>query len=125
MLHRDSREPYSFALTMNDYQADTASTAIYKWKIIYPALGLANEAGEVLGKIKKLIRDNEVRFDGTKDLTDAQRADIAAELGDVLWYIAALSRDLGVPLNDVAHMNLEKLKSRKERGTLGGSGDDR
>ena len=125
MLHRDSREPYSFALTMNDYQADTASTAIYKWKIIYPALGLANEAGEVLGKIKKLIRDNEVRFDGTKDLTDAQRADIAAELGDVLWYIAALSRDLGVPLNDVAHMNLEKLKSRKERGTLGGSGDNR
>jgi len=125
MLHRDSREPYSFALTMNDYQAEMASTAIYKWPVIYPALGLANEAGEVLGKIKKLIRDNEVRFDGTKDLTDAQRADIADELGDVLWYIAALSRDLGVPLNDVAHMNLEKLKSRKERGTLGGSGDNR
>lgn len=125
MLHRDSRNSYLHPLTLNDYQADTASTAIYSWKVIYPALGLANEAGEVLGKIKKLIRDNEVRFDGTKDMTDAQCADITAELGDVLWYIAALSRDLGVPLNDVAHINLEKLKSRKERGTLGGSGDDR
>ena len=111
--------------TLNEYQADMASTAIYKWKVIYPALGLANEAGEVGGKIKKLIRDDGIRFDGSAKLTDKQRADIAAELGDVLWYIAALGRDLGISLNEIAIMNLEKLFSRQERGTLGGSGDNR
>jgi NTP pyrophosphatase (non-canonical NTP hydrolase) len=111
--------------TMNEYQADAATTAIYKWKVIYPALGLANEAGEVLGKLKKLIRDNDVRFDGNSKITDQQRADLGAELGDVLWYISNLSRDLGLTLNDIAVMNLEKLQSRQERGTLGGSGDNR
>jgi NTP pyrophosphatase (non-canonical NTP hydrolase) len=50
---------------------------------------------------------------------------VAAELGDVLWYIAALSRDLNISLNDVAKMNIEKLADRKERGVLGGSGDNR
>ena len=111
--------------TMNEYQAEAATTAIYKWKVIYPALGLANEAGEVLGKLKKLIRDNDVRFDGKSKITDQQRADLGAELGDVLWYISNLSRDLGLTLNDIAAMNLEKLLSRQERGTLGGSGDNR
>ena len=111
--------------TMNEYQADAAQTAIYKWKVIYPALGLANEAGEVLGKLKKLIRDNDVRFDGVSKITDEQRADLGAELGDVLWYISNLGRDLGLNLNDIAAINLEKLKSRQERGTIGGSGDNR
>lgn len=111
--------------TMNDYQADTAHTAIYKWKVIYPALGLANEAGEVSGKIKKLIRDDNVRFDGKILLSDKQRADIGAELGDVLWYIASLARDLDISLNSIAAMNIEKLNSRKERGVIGGSGDNR
>lgn len=111
--------------TMNQYQADAATTAIYKWKVIYPALGLANEAGEVLGKLKKLIRDGDVRFDGERKITDQQRADLGAELGDVLWYISNLARDLGLNLNDVAAMNIEKLQSRQARGVLGGSGDNR
>ena len=115
----------SYEYTMNQYQADCSETMIYKWKVIYPALGLANEAGEVLGKIKKMIRDQEVFFDGRHRVTDAQRAEIAAELGDVLWYIAALSKDLNISLNDVANMNIEKLQSRKIRGVLGGSGDNR
>lgn len=111
--------------TMNDYQADTAATAIYKWKVIYPALGLVNEAGEVGGKIKKLIRDDNIRFDGKIVLSDKQRADIGSELGDVLWYIASLARDLDISLNSIAAMNIEKLNSRKERGVIGGSGDNR
>jgi NTP pyrophosphatase (non-canonical NTP hydrolase) len=77
-------------------------------------MGLANEAGEVLGKVKKIIRD------GTFN-----REDIADELGDVLWYAAALARDLNVDLSTIARRNLNKLASRKERGTLGGSGDKR
>ena len=112
-------------LTMNDYQADTAITSIYKVPVIYPALGLASEAGEVLGKIKKLIRDDDVRFDGTNKLTEAQREKIAYELGDVLWYVAALSRDINYSLNDVAIMNLWKLEERKARNSLNGSGDNR
>ena len=111
--------------TMNEYQADAAATAIYKWKVIYPALGLAGEAGEVSDKLKKLIRDNDVRFDGEGMITDQQRADLGAELGDVLWYVSNLARDLGLTLNDVAMMNLEKLQSRQSRGVIGGSGDNR
>ena len=118
-------ENYPYPLTMNDYQADAAATMIYKWKVIYPSLGLASEAGEVCDKIKKMIRDQDIRFDGSEKLTDAQRADIIFELGDVLWYVAALSRDLGVSLNELAHMNLEKLKLRQERNKLSGSGDNR
>ena len=115
----------TMSLTMNDYQAECASTMIYDMKVIYPAFGLANEAGEVLGKMKKMIRDQKVQLDQPSALSDKQRTDIAAELGDVMWYIAALSRDLGISLNQVAHMNLEKLASRKQRGVLGGSGDNR
>ena len=111
--------------TMNEYQADAAATAIYKHKIIYCMLGLQSEVGEVSGKLKKLMRDGGVRFDGDNSLSDKQIADLGAELGDVLWYVSNLSRDLGLSLNDVATMNLEKLQSRQERGVLGGSGDNR
>lgn len=101
---------------MNDYQNMAAKTAIYSsaHQLLYPALGLAGEAGEVANKIKKMLRDNNFDRDG-----------VAAELGDVLWYVAALARDLNVDLQDLAMQNLEKLYGRKERGTLGGSGDVR
>jgi len=101
-------------MDMGYYQQEAVKTAIYKDSIIYPALGLGNEAGEVQGKIKKMLRD------GTFD-KDA----IAAEIGDVLWYIAALCRDLEIDMAEVALKNLAKLKSRQERGTLQGSGDKR
>lgn len=118
-------DKFTYPLTMNDYQADAAQFAIYRWKIVYPALGLANEAGEVLGKIKKLIRDHDLTFGPEQKLSDKDRAAIADELGDVLWYVAILARDLGVSLNEVAHINTEKLTSRQKRGVIGGSGDDR
>jgi len=103
-------------LGLNDYQKAASKTAIYRSEhsILYPALGLAGEAGEVANKVKKMLRDN--KFD---------RNAIAAEIGDVLWYIAALSRDLNIDLHDLAMQNLEKLYGRKARGTLGGNGDDR
>ena len=102
--------------TLDGYQLKAVKTAIYpiEAQVTYPAMGLANEAGEVLGKVKKIIRD------GTYN-----REDIVDELGDVLWYAAALARDLDVSLTEVAHRNLEKLASRQERGTLQGSGDKR
>jgi len=101
-------------MNFNEYQEEAVKTAIYTDPIIYPALGLGNEAGEVQGKIKKMLRDDTFN-----------KEDIAAEIGDVLWYIAALCRDLEIDMAEVALNNLAKLKSRKERGTIQGSGDNR
>ncbi len=103
-------------MSLNEYQNAAAKTAVYKTahQILYPALGLAGEAGEVANKVKKMLRDN-----------DFDRDAIVAEVGDVLWYIAAISRDLNVSLQDIALGNIEKLYGRKERGTLQGSGDTR
>ena len=108
-------------MNFKDYQKEAVETAIYGAgnSIVYPALGLANEAGEVLGKIKKVLRDKEGVF--TKETNDA----IGAEIGDVLWYIAALCRDLNIELEDVAFNNIQKLKDRQERGVIQGSGDNR
>ena len=90
-------------MDFKEYQEKSRKTAIYP-KIgenyVYPALGLGDEAGEVLGKIKK-------------------------ELGDVLWYLTQLSTELEISLDDVAQANIEKLYSRLERGTLQGNGDNR
>lgn len=108
-------------MTVNEYQAAALTTAVYPEdkRIIYPALGMCGEAGEVADKVKKVIRDNNQQF------TDEKKREIAKEIGDVLWYCATLSHDLGFTLEEVAQMNIDKLQSRKERGTLSGSGDNR
>lgn len=109
-------------LTFDDYQQQSRETAIYpaiNGKEVYPAMGLANEAGEVLGKIKKVYRDK----DGVYDSGDIDALD--AELGDVLWYVSQLAYELGISLEAIAAHNLEKLQSRAKRGVLGGSGDKR
>lgn len=108
-------------MNLADYQKIAVNTAIYGkgHAITYPALGLGNEAGEVLGKIKKVLRDNDGIFDSNSVMN------IKSEIGDVLWYMAALCRDLGINLQDVAIGNIRKLIDRKERGTIQGNGDDR
>lgn len=111
--------------TMNSYQADVSKFMIYKWKVIYPILGLAGEAGETAGKLSKHIRDSKVTMSGMVNLSDSERADMIKELGDCLWMIAAAAKDLNVSLNDVAKINIEKLQDRQNRGVLGGSGDNR
>ena len=108
-------------MEINDYQKEAVKTAIYGSgsTIIYPALGLANEAGEVLGKIKKVLRDANGEFN------EANNKGIADEIGDTLWYLAALSRDIGYDLETIANINIKKLKDRQERGVIHGSGDTR
>jgi NTP pyrophosphatase (non-canonical NTP hydrolase) len=106
-------------MNINTYQQHASETAIYKDKLIYPTLGLAGEAGEIANKVKKILRDN------SGNLQESVREDLICELGDVLWYIAALATDLNVELSEVANKNIEKLNSRKNRGTIGGSGDNR
>lgn len=109
-------------MQFNDYQSKAARTAKYPVigkKYIYPALGLASESGEVLGKIKKVFRDYEGVI--SKDYKQA----LKYELGDVLWYVAMLAKDLGFKLDDLAQMNLKKLSSRVKRSKIAGDGDNR
>ena len=87
--------------------------------LLYCGLGTAEEAGEVAGKIKKVVRDN----NGVVD--DVQRERIKKEMGDVLWYLAGVAKELGINLGSVARDNILKLQGRRERGTIHGDGDDR
>ena len=86
---------------------------------INKVLGVTGETGEFSDKIKKVMRDKKGVF------TEEDREEILKELGDVLWYVALVSLYLGMPLEDLAKMNLDKLASRRQRGTLKGSGDNR
>lgn len=106
-------------MEFNDYQKEALKTAIYPMSIIYSTLAMNGEAGEVAEKVKKVLRDKDGNFDYLS------KEAIAKEVGDVLWYCAAISNDLGYSLEEIAQMNLNKLKSRNERDKLHGSGDDR
>ncbi len=109
-------------MDFKEYQKKALTTALYprRHKVIYPALGLGNEAGEVLGKIKKWLRD-----EGGRRMSKERKEKIKDELGDVLWYLAALSQDLGLEMENIAKLNLDKLRSRKIRGKLKGDGNKR
>ena len=109
-------------ITPDLYERLAKTTAIFpKEKALeYLALGLTSEAGEVAGKVKKLIRDGE-----DVEGFEMKKLAIASEIGDVLWYCAMMAKEVGVPLNDIMKENLKKLHGRKERGTLQGSGDER
>jgi len=106
-------------LEFANYQAKASETAIYpktlEGGVYYTAIGLAGEVGELLNKIKKIARDK----------AQISKEDITSELGDVLWYLSQLATEMGIDMEEVAKYNLEKLKNRKERGTISGSGDKR
>src|ERR687893_1272090 len=109
-------------MRLSDYQHRSRATAVYPdagQNLTYPALGLCGEAGEAAEKVKKAIRD-----DGGV-LTDERRDALAAELGDVLWYLAQLATEADLDLGVVAQANLDKLRSRQRRAVLNGSGDFR
>lgn len=108
-------------MTLDEYQDNCISTAIYPPQVglLYTSLGLCSEAGEVADKIKKSIRDK------AGDLDQNDLDGLAKELGDVLWYVAAMANELDMSLGEIADKNLSKLRSRAERDVLTGSGDDR
>lgn len=116
-------------MTLNDYQKAALETAVYpaEFNTLYPALGMAGEAGEVADKVKKIIRDTQITRNeqGAINIEPQKATEIAKEVGDVLWYCATIAHDLGYSLENIAQMNIEKLQSRKARGVLGGSGDNR
>lgn len=109
-------------MRLNEYQDFTLETAIYPGAgqgtieaLAYTALGLAGEVGEIVNSIKKVIRD------GTRESLNG----IEYEMGDGLYYFARLADELGVSLQSIASDNIDKLLDRKERGVIGGSGDER
>lgn len=109
-------------MEFNEYQKKARKTAMYPnlgSNFVYPTLGLAGEAGEVAEKIKKVIRDG----DGV--VSEEKKEDLSKELGDVLWYVANLAQELGLDLEAIAQKNIEKLRSRQDRGKLKGDGDNR
>ena len=109
-------------MDLTDYQRkarDTAQYPVIGHPVIYPTLGLANEAGEVAGKIKKIFRDK-----GGVIGAEESRA-LEAELGDVLWYLAQVATELGLSLDAIAEHNIAKLLDRKARGAIRGDGDNR
>lgn len=106
----------------DEYQRAAMRTARDKHapdEFMHLVLGLVGEAGEVAEKVKKLVRDK------GSDLAQLDRDDMAAELGDVLWYTAVLANFLDLSLSEVTQKNIDKLADRQRRSVLGGSGDKR
>ena len=87
--------------------------------LLYAVLGLAGEAGELCNKVKKVLRDS----DGV--LTKERKQQLQDELGDCMWYVAAVATELGIDLSEVCTGNVNKLFDRKERGVIKGDGDNR
>lgn len=109
----------------DEYQAEATKTAQYKGKgtldgLVYVALGLAGEAGEVAGKVKKILRG-----DHGYELTPEIREALIGEAGDCMWYLSQLCEGLNIGMAEVCRRNLEKLADRVRRGVIKGSGDNR
>jgi NTP pyrophosphatase (non-canonical NTP hydrolase) len=109
-------------MTFKEFQEESRKTVIYPklgLNYVYPVLGLSGETGEVAEKFKKIIRDK----NGV--VSEEDRAEIAKELGDVIWYLSQICTELDLSFESIAENNLKKLKDRQNRNTLKGNGDNR
>ena len=110
------------SMTFDEYQKQAQTTAQYDTDIpgwVYLTLGLTSESGEVADKFKKIIRNKKGVF------SDVDKAEIKKELGDVLWYLSMLAKELGYTFEEVAQANLSKLSDRKVRDVIKSTGDNR
>lgn len=117
-------------LTLNEYQRRAMTTCMDSCNNqSYMFNGLVGEVGEFMGKIAKYIRKGKIKFYNNSfidlGLTDEEKHDLKAELGDCQWFIAGIATVCGWNLEDVGNENLAKLASRKQRGVIDGSGDNR
>lgn len=111
-------------MEFNEYQKLATRTADFsghsdEYPLMYVCLGLAGETGEVIEKIKKVMRnDNGVMSEEKREL-------IKLEIGGVLWYLSQVARLCDIPLDDAAHANIEQLADRARRGVIKSEGDKR
>ena len=112
-------------MDFDEYQDKAYSTAVYpsEHRFSYPIVMISSEAGELAGKYSKLLRGD--RLLESMESDPHVRTEVLFERGDILWGLAALAYEMGVPLSVVATMNLQKLDDRKDRGVIRGSGDSR
>lgn len=109
-------------MNFEEYQKESKKTAEYPEccsDLVYISLGLAGEAGEVVEKVKKVLRNHE------GEMSEENKESLKYELGDVLWYVSQFATNLGFSLEDVANSNLKKLSSRQDRGVIKSEGDNR
>jgi NTP pyrophosphatase (non-canonical NTP hydrolase) len=109
---------YSFRKAVQNYDNDPSGVEMKNGKILYPLLGLAGESGEIVGKIHGIFQNRD-------EISEEEKIELKKEFGDILWYVAECCTQLDIDLEDVAQKNIEKLYSRKERGVIQGSGDNR
>lgn len=110
-------------MNFNEYQEKTSNTWISnQHNLTRIILGICGESGEIAEKIKKFYRDGNVNL--KEDLYNLKK-DLKKELGDLMYYIAMCANSLQLNLEDIAKTNIEKLKSRKQRNKIKGSGDNR
>ena len=121
-------------MNARDYQKKAHDFATYGDNAMYPALGLAEEAGEVCAKIAKFIRHNNgmTPQDAEKSSSTLLREEVEklkvalmSELSDVMWMVAELCTVYGLDMGEVMSENIEKLTDRRERGVIDGTGDNR
>ncbi len=111
-------------MELNEYQQKAAESSVYPASgtfggVLYAVVALTGEAGEIANKTKKIMRDDH------GEVGELRRMELAKEMGDVLWYLAALAGELGLTLEEIAQGNLDKVMRRKHQGTIKGDGDER
>lgn len=120
----DSKE-----MTLNDYQRRAMTTCMDSCdNHAYMLVGFVGEVGELFGKIAKHIRKKSAEFNNNLldiGMTEQEKSDLKAELGDCQWFIAGIATTFGWKLEEVCQENLDKLADRKARGVISGSGDNR
>lgn len=121
-------------MTLNNYQEKAMATCLPSCNNdVYALNGMQAEVGEIADKVAKWVRkgickieSNHLVFNTSDESVVAGfRKELAKELGDVLWFIALMSKTLGYELEEVAQMNIDKLRDRAQRGVIDGNGDNR
>ncbi|MFH1970817.1 MAG: nucleoside triphosphate pyrophosphohydrolase family protein [Patescibacteria group bacterium] len=109
-------------MNFDEYQKKASKTAVFpkvRESYVYPTLGLVGETGEFVEKIKKIFRDKNGK------ISKRDKQEMVKELGDVLWYLSQVAKELDISFEEIAQKNIKKLSSRKKRGKLHGEGDNR
>jgi len=109
-------------MNFDEYQRKATETAVFpkvRESYVYPTLGLVGETGEFVEKIKKVFRDKNGK------ISEKDKNEMSKELGDILWYLSQVAKELNLSFEKIAEQNIKKLHSRKVRGKLHGNGDNR